>query len=114
MSLFKKIYNMLFGNKQKEIIKQEVAKAVKQAKEEALTNRIRTYNKPIIITKTITVTPCAEAITDKQENFIRDIERVINKHYGYTKVQFRGGTKNEARQWISNNVNEFYRIKGAN
>lgn len=89
-------------------------KLADKTKEDELLKRLSTYNKPVVITKTVTVTPCAEAITDKQEKFITAIEAVINKHYGYRKVQFRGATKREAMSWISANVKEFETIKELN
>lgn len=91
--------------------KEIAAKAVAKHKEEELLKRLSTYNKPIVVTKTVTVTPCAEAITDKQETFIKVIETGINKYYGYKKVQFRGATKKEASAWIGTNVKEFRRIE---
>lgn len=86
-------------------------KLAAKTKEDELLKRLSTYNKPVVITKTVTVTPCAEAITDKQETFIKVIETGINKYYGYRKVQFRGATKKEAMSWISANVKEFRRIE---
>ena len=91
--------------------KEIAAKAVAKHKEEELLKRLSTYNKPVVVTKTVTVTPCAEAITDKQETFIKVIETGINKYYGYKKVQFRGATKREASAWIGTNVKEFRRIE---
>ena len=94
--------------------KEIAAKAVAKHKEEELLKRLSTYNKPVVVTKTVVVKPCAEAITDKQERFITAIEAVINKHYGYKKVQFRGATKREAMHWISANVKEFETIQELN
>ena len=91
--------------------KEIAEKAVAKHKEEELLKRLSTYNKPVVVTKTVTVTPCAEAITDKQETFIKVIETGINKYYGYKKVQFRGATKREASAWIGTNVKEFRRIE---
>ena len=124
MRLIAKLFNMLFGNKKQEdtISVQEASRIAREAanaaaakvREDELLKRLSTYNKPVVVTKTVTVTPCAEAITDKQERFITAIEAVINKHYGYKKVQFRGATKREAMSWISANVKEFETIKELN
>ena len=124
MRLIAKLFNVLFGNKKQEdiISAQEASRIAREAanaaaakvREDELLKRLSTYNKPVVVTKTVVVKPCAEAITDKQERFITAIEAVINKHYGYRKVQFRGATKREAMSWISANVKEFETIKELN
>lgn len=51
-------------------------------------------------------------ITEKQMDFIKIIEDYMYPYYYYDDdVLFKGETKEDARKWISDNIEDFKRIR---